>query len=546
MGGWSNEPAGRRVDGEALTIPSVLDAQAAERPDQPLLYIDDQPLTYRGLKEGSIAAANVLADLGVTAGDRVALFMGTSAEWVTLWFGICRIGAVAVPVNTAYRGDFLARQLAAAGPVVVAVDQALEDRVAAVAAEVPTLQALLVRPDGSGAGPAAGGPLRRAGTDLLAAADGQRFEPAPGGGPAWNRPAAIFYTSGTTGASKGALATHHYLLSAAATMVDLWRLEPGETVYAPLPLFHLSAVGSVLGPMLAGGTGVLERAFSVHSTWDQVRRYGASGIALAGAMVTMLWNLPPDERDAELPLRFLSAAPVPNELYEPIQRRWGCRIVTCYGLSEAFPLTVAGVGDDNPPGASGRANPDFEVEVVDEDDRAVAPGEAGEIVCRPRRPHVMFEGYDGRDRETLDQLSNLWFHTGDLGRLDAEGNLYYVDRKKDAMRRRGENISSFEVEQALLRHPDVDEVAAVAVPSELGEDDVMVYVVPRAGATLDVVAFMNFCCERLPYFAVPRYVEVAEGLPKNAVGRVLKHELRAAGVPASAWDREEAGYVVRR
>jgi len=558
MGGWSTEPSGRRFGGATLTIPSVLDARAAERPEQPLLYIDDEELSYRELQARSIAAANVLADLGVGPGDRVALFMGTSPEWVALWFGISRLGAVAVPVNTAFRGDFLARQLSDSGPVLIAVDQALVDRVAAVCGEVPSLRTLLVRPTDpsdpsdpsspavAGAGAVGGaGPVAVVGTELLARAErGHLVAAVPT--PAWNRPGAIFYTSGTTGRSKGALATQHYLLTAAQTMVDLWQLQPGEVVYAPLPLFHLSAVGSVLGPMLAGGTGVLDRTFSVHATWDQVRRYGAAGIALAGAMVTMLWNLPPDDRDAELPLRFLSAAPVPKELYEPIQHRWGCRVVTCYGLSEAFPLAIAGIDAENPPGASGTVNPDFDVEIVDADDRPVPPGTAGEIVCRPRRPHVMFEGYDGRDRETVEQLRNLWFHTGDLGRLDGEGNLTYVDRKKDAMRRRGENISSFEVEQALLRHPGVEEVAAIGAPSDLGEDDVMVCLVPKAGAVIEMDAFMDFCCERLPYFAVPRYVEVLPELPKNAVGRVLKHELRDRGVPASAWDREQAGYVVRR
>jgi crotonobetaine/carnitine-CoA ligase len=543
MGDWSAEPQGRRFVRDGLTIPAVLDAQAAERPDQPLLVIDDEPLTYRQLQHGSRTAAAALAELGVGDGDRVALFMGTSPEWVTLWFGAARLGAVVVPVNTAFRGDFLARQLADSASVVVAVDAGLEERIGSVAGDVPTLHSLLVRTDGTEA-PARSGQasLKRLTTDGLALDRTHDVEDRS----VWDRPAAIFYTSGTTGPSKGAIATHHYLLSAAATMVDLWQLKPGEVVYAPLPLFHLSAVGSVLGPMLAGGTGVLERAFSVHATWDQVRRYGAAGMALAGAMVTMLWNLPPDERDRDVPLRFLSAAPVPGELYRAVQERWGCRIVTCYGLSEAFPLTVAGVDDDNPPGASGRPNPDFDVAVVDTDDRAVAAGQTGEIVCRPRRPHVMFEGYDGRPQETLAQMQNLWFHTGDLGRMDGHGNLTYVDRKKDAMRRRGENISSFEVEQALLRSPDVAEVAAIGCPSDLGEDDVMVCLVAKDPTAFDVVAFMDFCCEKLPYFAVPRYVDVVDELPKNAVGRVLKHELRARGVSASVWDREEAGYVVRR
>jgi len=576
MGGWSSEPPARRFSDEALTIPSVLDAQTAERPDQPLLVVDDEPVTYREMQERSFAAGNVLHDLGVRPGDRVALFMGTSLDWVALWFGISRLGAVAVPVNTAFRGDFLARQLADSNAVLVALDEASADQLLAVASEVPSLRTMLVRPNGSGgqarqgeqggqgrqgghggqqadlvAGGGRPGPgelgVATASTALLATAERARLVVAPDAEVlAWNRPAAIFYTSGTTGRSKGAVATQHYLLSAAQAMVDLWQLEPGEVVYAPLPLFHLSAIGSVLGPMLAGGTGVLDRSFSVRATWDQVRRYQAAGIALAGAMVTMLWNLPPDPRDSEIPLRFISAAPVPAELYDSIQRRWNCRIVTCYGLSEAFPLTVAGMDGVNPPGASGRANPDFEVEIVDPEDRALPPGEIGEIVCRPRRPHVMFERYDGRDGETVEQFRNLWFHTGDLARIDEHGNLYYVDRKKDAMRRRGENISSFEVEQALLRHPQVEEVAAIGVPSELGEDDVMVCIVPKAGAAFDVEPFMDFCCDRLPYFAVPRYIDVRADLPKNAVGRVLKHELRAAGVPSSAWDREKAGYVVRR
>jgi len=543
MGAWAPALSGRRFVGEQLTIPGVLDAQAEERPDQPLLYIADEPLTYQVLQERSVTAARALAGLGVGPGDRVAIFMGTSAEWIALWFGISRLGAVAVPVNTAYRGDFLAHQLRDSRTKVVAVDRALGQRVLGEAATLSDLTTVLVREDGTGEEVVAGA----AGPQVVGI---EVIDEGPVGpvtnAALWNRPGAIFYTSGTTGRSKGALTTQHYLLTAAHTILDLWGLQPGEAVYAPLPLFHLSAIGSVLGPMLAGGTGVLEKAFSVSSFWDQVRRYGAVGTALAGAMVTMLWNLPPDPSDAEVPLRFLSAAPVAREIYHGIEERYRCKVVTCYGLSEAFPLAIAGLHDDNPPGASGKTNPDFDVAIFDEEDREVPAGTVGEIVCRPRRRHVMFEGYDGRDKETVEQLRNLWFHTGDLGRIDEQGNLSYADRKKDAMRRRGENISSFEVEQAILVHPAVAEAAAIGVPSELGEDDVLVCLVARPGETIEVEAFMDFCCDRLPYFAVPRYVEVCDALPKNAVGRVLKHELRDRGVTDGAWDREKAGYVVRR
>ncbi|HMD45768.1 MAG TPA: AMP-binding protein [Acidimicrobiales bacterium] len=546
MGAWSPAPPGRRFVGEQLTIPGVLDARTAERPEQPLIVIADEPFTYLEIQARSVAAANSLSRLGIAAGDRVAIFMGTSPDWVALWFGVARLGAVAVPINTAYRGDFLAHQLRQSRTKLVAVDRSLWPRVAAVAGELPDLHTVLVRDDGTPQPEDPAPPSGPALLDLDVVWEGERDRLLVPTGVAYDRPGAIFYTSGTTGPSKGALASNHYLMTAAQTMLDCWRLEEGEVMYAPLPLFHLSAVGSVLGPMLAGGTGVLEKAFSVHAFWDQVRRYQAAGVALAGAMVTMLWNLEPDERDAEVPMRFMSAAPVEKEIYLGIEERYRCRIVTAYGMSEAFPLSYTAYGVDNPPGASGRLNPDFDVAIFDDEDREVPPGTVGEIVCRPRRRYVMFDGYDGREADTLAQLRNLWFHTGDLGRVDADGNLAYADRKKDAMRRRGENISSFEVEQALARHPAVAEVAAIGVPSDLGEDDVMVCLVARPGTEIEVEPFMDFCCERLPYFAVPRYVDVMAELPKNAVGRVLKHELRARGVTDDTWDRETAGYAVTR
>ena len=302
------------------------------------------PLSYKALQERSISAANVLAGLGIQPGDRVALFMGTSPDWVTLWFGLCRLGAVAVPINTAYRGEFLANQLRDSNTKMIALDRSLADRVFSIAADVPSLRAALLREDGKRRrcrcrcrcrAPLAIALQVHPIEQLL---EGDRLTTSsvcPTSHP--SRSGAIFSTSGTTGRSKGVLATQHYLLAAAQAMVDLWRLQPGEAVYGPLPLFHLSAVGTVLGPMLAGGTGISDSTFSVSATWDRVRRYEASGIALAGAMLSMLWNLPPDERDKDIPLRFISAAPVPQESFEAMEERWQCRIVTCYGMSEAFP-----------------------------------------------------------------------------------------------------------------------------------------------------------------------------------------------------------------
>ncbi len=533
-------PLGRWSAAERFTLSGLLEAQAAKRPDQPCLIVSDEVITYGGLQARAASAAAALGEWGIRPGDAVAIFANTCPEWLSLWFGAARLGAVTVPINTAYRGEFLANPLRDAGCRLVLVDDTLADRLGAVAADVPALEVAVVRRTPGAVLPDL--PWR----SIDAAALGEAAPEHRGPAASWDDPVSILYTSGTTGASKGAVITNNYLVASAATMVRSWRLAEHETLYAPLPLFHISAVGSVAGPILAGATGLLDPVFSVRTCWDRVRRHRAAGILLAGAMVSMLWNLPPDPSDRALGLRFMSAAPIPRGLHRPIEARYGLKVVTSYGMTEAFPMTVYGYHDEVVEGATGRPQPNLEVVLLDEDDEPVAPGEVGQICCRPTGPHLMFEGYHGHPDTTVERWRNLWFHSGDLGRMDADGNLTYVDRNKDVMRRRGENISSFEVEQTLLRHPSVADAAAVAVPSELGEDDVKVVVAPKDDAHLEAVELMDFCVERLPYFAVPRYIEFVAELPKNASGKVIKTQLRAAGVTPSTWDREAAGYRVSR
>jgi crotonobetaine/carnitine-CoA ligase len=215
-----------------------------------------------------------------------------------------------------------------------------------------------------------------------------------------------------------------------------------------------------------------------------------------------------------------------------------------YGLTEAFPIAVKALADTGVPGTSGRPNPDFDVRILDEQGNPLPTDTVGEIACRPRHPHVMSEGYVGADSRI--QQHPEWFRTGDLGRLDCDQNLTYVDRIKDALRRRGENISSVEVESVVMRHPAVAEAAAVGVPSELGEDDVLVVITLQPGATLDFAELLDFCAARMPYFCVPRFVETVSELPKNVIGRVRKDLLRERGVNPGAWDRDSRGYVVSR
>jgi crotonobetaine/carnitine-CoA ligase len=527
---------------EHRTVTGLLDAQCEVRPDQPCVVVRDEPISYAQLHERTRAAAAALFDLGLRAGDTVAIFANTYPSWIYALLGAARLGALAVPINTAYRGTFLSTPLRSSGCRLALVEDSLLDRLVAVAADVPDLQTVIVQR--SGADPVGEVPWRLEDSAILTESGAV---PAPSLHlPQWKDPLCVLFTSGTTGPSKGAVISHQYVTAAAATMVGSWNLTEREVLYAPLPLFHISSVASVVCPIVAGATGLLDPVFSVHECWNRVRRYDVKGILLAGVMVNMLWNLPEDPRDAALPLRFISAAPIPRGLHKKIEDRYHLTVLTSYGMTEALPMVLYAMGDEVREGATGRAQPNFEVLVLDQDDQPVDAGVVGEICCRPRAPHVMFDGYFGRSETTVERWRNLWFHSGDMGRMDADGHLTFVDRNKDAIRRRGENVSSFEVEQTLLRHPAIAEAAAVAVPSELGEDDIKVVVSLKPGSVLEITELMDYCVGHLPYFAVPRYVELMESLPMNPTGKVLKSELRASPVTEFTWDRERAGYIVRR
>lgn len=519
------DPADFGVD--QFTVPAVLDRRAEQFGDRVMISVAGEPVTFEQLRQRSCAAANVLLDLGVGQGDCVALFTATCPEWVYFWLGAARIGAISAAVNAANKGDFLLHTLRLSRAKAILTDGERRPRVEEIRDRVATLTDIV----------ACGDSL----DDALARGAGR---PLPEGAGEAGQVGALFFTSGTTGASKAVATSWHYLFCAAATVADAWQFGPGETLWTAMPLFHLSAAPSVLAPMLVGGTSVLASAFHPGEVWDAVRACDAVGFAGAGAMVSMLANLPADPADAQLPLRFISAAPIAADSYRAIEQRYGCRIVTMYGLTEAFPITVKGVFDDGVPGTSGRPTGHFEVRIVDANGDPLPTGAAGEIACRPKYPQVMSEGYIDTDGTVI--AHQTWFNTGDLGMLDADGNLTYLDRVKDALRRRGENISSVEVETAVLAHSAVAEAAVVGVASELGEDDILLVVTLCASATVDYAELLDFCAERMPYFCVPRYVEIVDEIPKTIIGRVRKDLLRSRGVGPDTWDRERHGYSLSR
>jgi crotonobetaine/carnitine-CoA ligase len=530
---------------ERLTLDRAVDEQAMREADKVCAILQDEPVTYAEMAGRSTSVANGLLDLGVGHGDSVALLSQNCPEMLYTWFGAGKIGALEVAINSSYRGEFLRHQLDNCQAKVVVTEEDLAPRVLELAGSLPELRTVVVR--GKTVPTELTAP---SGITLLSTDDLLSFDSTTLGArraPSWEEPCSIIYTGGTTGPSKGAVLSHNYMVRAAQKFAGSLRSGPDDVIYTPLPLFHLNAKAvTVLGSILTGQTGVIDRRFSVSRFWDRVRQYDATGISILGSMIMMLWNLPRSEADAQLPVRSMLASPIPAELHRAIEERYGLTITVMYGLSESAPLIFSSVDDPPVPGSSGKVNEAFDVRLFDDDEGEVPVGEVGEVVCRPLEPHVMFDGYYRNEPATVTAWRNLWFHTGDLARFDDQGNFFFVDRKKDAMRRRGENISSYEVERAVLLHADVAEVAAHAVPSEFSEDDVKLCVILQPGSKPTHEAIMDHCVANMPAFATPRYIEFVDDLPRSPVGRVLKYELRERGKTETTWDREEVGYVVPR
>jgi crotonobetaine/carnitine-CoA ligase len=529
---------------DQTTVLEAFARRLADDPEGAYLDIDGRAFTARDMDHQSNRVAHALARLGVTHGDRVATLLENSSEQVVSFFAALKLGAIQVPINTAYKGEFLRHQLVDAGARVFVVQGEFASRATeVVGSATPDLELCVVVgvPDAviDAVPTTTWDDLAASGSD--SAVDGVAVRPSD--------LACFIYTAGTTGPSKGCMLSHNYVVSLAEQIARAWQRRADDIVLTPLPLFHFNAIATcVVGALVAGGSAAIVRRFSVSNFWPEVRRTSATMASMLGSLAILLANAADHPDQEGHSLRLCAAAPMPPDTDRLWHERFGCETFSGgYGLTEASLISMLDAGEPNRPGAAGRANRhEFDVRIVDDDDNEVAVGEVGEIVCRPRRPNLMFSGYWNRPDATVEATRNLWFHTGDLGRLDTEDYLYFVDRKKDALRRRGENISSFELEKVVLGHPDVRDAAVHAVPSPIGEDDVKVTVVLQDDAPLDEEALCRWIAERVPYFAIPRYVEFRSDLPRNPVGRVLKYQLRDEGATPTTWDREAAGVEFER
>jgi len=508
----------------------LLERRATTHRDETFLKLRQGELTFGEVEETARRLACGLAARGVTQASHVAVMLPNSADFLHAIFALARLGAVAVPINTEYKGDLLRHVITTSDADLVIVDEPYVERLAVVEADLRDLRAVVVR--GGGDLP----PLRTATlawNDLLGDADEAPRPPVR-----FSDLQAIMYTSGTTGPSKGVLVPHALALTCALDSMRYMAYGPDETVYCPLPLYHAGGLwdGMILALLAGTPIAVVER-FSASRFWDDIRSFGATHAMGVFDMIPILLNRPPTDQDRDHPLRrfYMGKSALDESLFE----RFGVRAV------ETYTSTEAGIGTGSPfgewrTGSCGRPNAErYEVAIVDEQDRKLPPGEPGEIVLRPKQPYVLTTGYYNFPEVTAETFRNCWFHTGDRCYRDEDGYYYFVDRIKDSLRRGGENISAFEVEQAVNAHHAVLESAAFGVPSELEEEELKVAVVLQPGAELDPEELVAHCHDRLPGFMVPRYVETVGELPRTGTGKIAKHVLRGegdGGITERTWD----------
>ena len=532
-----------------LDYTTIVGRRAREDGARTYLRFEDEHYTFLDAHQLTNRVGNGLMQHGVARGEHVALMLDNCPEIAWYLFGIGKIGAVSVPLNTASKGELLARFLRQSRTSCIVVAAHLVGRVAQVAAQCPELKRCVIV---TGRGPAeadeAKMPPGLAGIghqELMKVAD---VAPDTGVPVRFDDLACLMFTSGTSGPSKAIMSTHAHSFSPAISLAKAFDYGRDEVMYTCLPLFHGNAMRALFIAMITGGSVVVGRKFSASNFFADVRRYKATQFNLLGAMANILWAQAPSPADRDHGARKCMIVPMPA-FAEPFSERFGLQLCSTYALTDFAYVSFLSTADPKSKWRSaGRVQPDIELAIVDEDDFPVPTGATGEICIRSRRPWIAAQGYYGMPEATVKAWRNLWFHTGDRGYIDGDGYLFFVDRKKDAIRRRGENISSYEVEQIIGQHPAVLDVAAFAVASEMSEDEVMVSVVLKPGEKLGEEELVRWSEKQMAHFMVPRYIEFLPSLPRTLTEKVEKYKLRIAAEQrlASVWDREKHGIKLAR
>jgi len=528
---------------EDRVLGSIVRNKGINNGSKTFLLFKDKEISYGDTEKITNQIANGLLSFGVSRGDKVCIMLKNSPEYIFICFALAKIGAIEVPINNAYVGNWLKHVLNFSDAKIAVIDEDFIDRINLIQEDLLLLEKVIIYSYGSIYGKQSDvTKLKQFRYEELLHSSSDY----PKSNVSYFDPIAIIFTPGTTGLSKGAVLTHTHAYLWAYMHVKYMGLRSDDVLYTCLPFFHvLSQFLAVYGGLLVNGTVAIGEKFSASSFWEEVKKYNATYTSMVGAMAHILYNQPIREDDSNNPLRIVYALPAPKGIQEKFENRFSLKFIEAYGSSECNAVTFQPL-DALRIGSCGKATDEYEVRIVDDYDNELPINMVGEFVVRGKEPFSITLGYYKMPEETLKVFRNFWFHTGDYGYMDEDGYYYFVDRKKDSIRRRGENISSYEIEKVISSHPKVEESAAVAVPSELGEDEVKICVVLKKGEKVTPDELILFCEGKMPYFAIPRYVEFLKNLPKTPTEKILKRELREARIRATTWDREKSGYKLKR
>ncbi|QSE90790.1 AMP-binding protein [Rhodococcus pseudokoreensis] len=527
----------------ALTAPQILSHHASRRADHVFCDFSGDQWTY-GMLDGAVTrAANGFKSLGVERGQRVAYMLANHVDTMVVWLGLMRLGAIVVPINTAYKGEFLRHQIADSQASIVVAESGYIDRLVAVAEGAPLVHTVIVRGEQVGAGRLKVFGLDEVKSGSTDPVDDSDITPATS--------AMLMYTSGTTGPSKGCTVSHGYVTTCGTSMVGCYGLREDDILWISAPMYHFGCLASAVMPtLITGSTVAIAPKFSLSDFWPAIERSRATIAMLISTMVTLVAHAPDSEASIRCKgqLRLINGAPLGEEEQQLFKERFGVQHAgpAGYGITEASIVTQNKISEPSPAGSSGKRFEVFDVKIVDDDNNECPPGVPGLIFVKPSVPHAMMDGYWNNPEATARVFRDGWFNTGDIGKLDEDGYFYFLDRAKDYLRKGGENISSFEMESAFLQHPAVRDVAVHAVISELSEDEIKATIVLNDDASVTEYEFCRWSMDHVPAYAVPRFIEFRGELPKNMVGRVLKFELRDEGRTPATWDREETDLAVQR